>query len=224
MDTSTNPKFRIVELALAKFKSLRDMKWGFRPNISKNDLDSLYKGIESSLMTLKYSYVSDTELIDHSELKNLLNYANQLSEATQPAFNTKDPNQIVVATIRWCNSIFTQVDKLLAVSSNNELASGVPIKVVNVRNVYKKDKYLVTKVDDEKSNYTVMTNIMTVKTGMKMGVAFLPPREIDSIISEAMYLGDKQYDKEVGTLLSPDDVNIKEANSILFSELKMSKL
>ena len=158
MDTSTNPKFRVVELALAKFKALRDMKWGFRPTISKNDLDNLYKGIESSLMTLKYSYVSNDDLIKHSELENLLNFGKELYEATQPAFDSKDPNLIVMANIRWCNSIFTQLDQRLKVSNSEELSSGVPLKVVSVRNVHKKDKYLVTKVDDEKHSYTVMVN------------------------------------------------------------------
>ena len=60
-----------------------------------------------------------------------------------------------------------------------------------------------------------MTNIPKLQLNQTIAAAFLPPREIDGQLSEAMYLGSNERSEAIGTYLTPNQVNLKEVNGIL---------
>jgi predicted RNA-binding protein with EMAP domain len=58
-----------------------------------------------------------------------------------------------------------------------------------------------------------------MRSGTILAVAFLPPREVGGEISEAMYLGDEPRSEPPGTFLTDEQVDAREAESILHEEL-----
>jgi len=77
----------------------------------------------------------------------------------------------------------------------------------------------LTRVSDGNIEYPVVTNIPGVRTGDVLAVAFLPPREVGGTVSEAMYLGDDRRTEPPGSALNEDQVDAREATSILHDEL-----
>ena len=75
-----------------------------------------------------------------------------------------------------------------------------------------------TRVTDGVSDYTVVTNMTAVEKNDKLAVAYLPPREIFGTVSEAMFLGSEKRPEDPGTLLSDDQVDTREAASILYKQ------
>ena len=79
------------------------------------------------------------------------------------------------------------------------IESGIDMQVVGVRSIVPiaNTKLFVSKVYNGVQDFNVVTNLTTLKAGMKVGVAFLPPAIIGGEVSEAMYLGDEEYPEEV---------------------------
>jgi len=86
--TDKFPPFLIVELALKVLRKTFLSKLGFRPSISKVELESVLKSIESSVMILKYSYLSLEELISHEELKNICSTGDTLLKSLKSNLRT----------------------------------------------------------------------------------------------------------------------------------------
>ena len=212
--TTDFPPILIGELALKELKDSFLTKLGFRPALTKNEINKLLKSVESSLMILKYSYLSVKELIDHKELINLHKAGELLKSAIKPAENTQTANPLTLAMINWEILILSGLGRRMEIS-NTQLGSGVDLKVVRVRNTQKRGNFLLTRAYDDVRAYTIMTNILELRTNHNFAVAFLPPTEIDGQLSEAMYLGNEERLEEAGTFLAPNQVNLKEVNAIL---------
>ena len=206
--------FLIAELALKILRKTFLTKLGFRPSLSKNELDDVLKSIESSLMILKYSYLSLNDLITHEELKNICSKGKILLDSLKPADKAQSTNQQSLVLLNWGILILIGLDRRVEIA-NDQLGAGVDLKVLRVRSVQKQGSLLLTRAYDDKNAYTIMTNMLNLQSNRNLAVAFLPPREIGGQLSDAMYLGDEEYDQEAGTFLNPNDVNLREVNAIL---------
>ena len=212
--TDKFPPFLIVELALKVLRKTFLTKLGFRPSISKVELDSVLKSIESSLMILKYSYLSLEDLISHEELKNICLTGDTLLESLKPAAESQSTNQLSLSLLNWGILIFIGLQRRVKVA-NDQLGAGVDLKVLRVRSVQKQGSLLLTRAYDDKKAYTIMTNMLNLQSNRNLAAAFLPPREIGGQLSDAMYLGNEEYEEEAGAFLNPVDVNLREVNAIL---------
>ncbi|MHA2154658.1 MAG: hypothetical protein ACXABU_04910 [Candidatus Hodarchaeales archaeon] len=216
MSVSTDkfPPFVIAELASRVLKKTFATKLGFRPSLSKEKLESTMRTIESSLMVLKYSYLSRNELIEHEDLKIVHSNGKKLSEALIPAASTPSTHPLSLANLNWGIQILQYLARRIKTGDSN-LGSGVDLKVVHVRNVQKYDKFLLTRAYDNEKTYTILTNILDLRPNRNVGVAFLPPREIGGKLSEAMYIGSEEREEEAGVFLTPREVDLSEINAIL---------
>ena len=212
--TDKFPPFLIVELALKILRRTFLTKLGFRPSMSKIELDSTLKSIESSLMTLKYSYLPLDDLISHEELKNICSTGNTLLESLKPAAESQSTNQLSLSLLKWGILIFIGLERRIKVA-NDQLGAGVDLKVLRVRSVQKQGSLLLTRAYDDKQAYTIMTNMLDLQSNRNLAAAFLPPLEIGGQLSDAMYLGNDEYKEEAGTYLNPAEVNLREVNAIL---------
>ena len=212
--TDKFPPFLILELALKILRKTFLTKLGFRPSLSKNELDSVLKSIESSIMILKYSYLSLDNLISHEELKNICSKGEILLESLKPAAKAQSTNQQSLTLLNWGVLIFIGLSRRVKVA-NDQLGSGVDLKILRVRSVQKQGSLLLTRAYDEKQAYTIMTNMLDLQSNRNLAAAFLPPQEIGGQLSDAMYLGNEEYEQEAGTFLNPADVNLREVNAIL---------
>jgi len=212
--TDSFSPFLIVELALKVLRKTFLTKLGFRPSLSKKEIDSVLKSIESSLMILKYSYLSLDDLITHEELKNICSKGEILIESLKPAIESQSTNQLSLSVLNWGVLIFTGLNRRIKVA-NDQLGAGLDLKVLRVRSVQKQGSLLLTRAYDDKKAYTIMTNMLNLQSNRNLAAAFLPPQEIGGQLSDAMYLGNNEYEKEAGTFLNPAEVNLREVNAIL---------
>ncbi len=58
VQTDKNSVILVAEYAIKILRQIFKFKLGFRPTKSKSELESLFKKLEASLMTLKYCYLS----------------------------------------------------------------------------------------------------------------------------------------------------------------------
>jgi predicted RNA-binding protein with EMAP domain len=208
------PPFLIVELALKVLRKTFLTKLGFRPSLSKNEIETVLKSIESSIMILKYSYLSLDDLLSHEELKNICSNGELLLESLKPAAKAQSTHQQSLTLLNWGVLIFIGLARRVKVA-NDQLGSGVDLKVLRVRSVQKQGSLLLTRAYDDKQAYTIMTNMLNLQSNCNLAAAFLPPREIGGQLSDAMYLGNEEYEEEAGALLNPVDVNLRDVNAIL---------
>ncbi len=220
VQTDKNPVILVAEYAIKRIRQIFKQKLGFRPTKSKNELDSLLNKLEGSIMTLKYSYLSLDELSSHVEIKTLDRAACELLEAIQPAKKTPSTNKLAYSTIEWGIQILKGITDRLTVSDNN-LGTGIDLRVVRVRNVQKREKFVQTRAYDHQREYTIITNLFEIKPNTNLAAAFLPPVEVGGEVSEAMYLGLEERAEEAGHPLIPIEVNLNEVNAILHKYLKM---
>ena len=107
------------------------------------------------------------------------------------------------------------------------IESGIDMQVVGVRSIIPIEgtNLFVSKVYNGKEDFNVVTNLKTLKAGMKVGVAFLPAALVGGEVSEAMYLGDEEYPEDVtyGTPIY-EDADFGGVRNILKQEfMKKSK-
>lgn len=219
VQTDKNPIILVSEYAIKNIRQTFKSKLGFRPTKSKKDLESYFSQLDSSLMALKYSYLSLDELVNHPDIENLKKVANELLIAIQSANNTPSTNKLAHSTIEWGIRILLGMSTRLKFSIM-ELGSGIDIIVVRVRNIQKKGKLIQTRAYDNEREYTIMTNMLEIQPNINLAAAILPPTEIGGQISEAMYLGLEERSEKAGHSLIPNEVDLKEVNAILHQLLK----
>ena len=146
VQTDRLPPIIISEYAIQSMQKAFRSKLGFRPTLSKNELDTLFRKMQSSIMTLKYSYLSVDEIISHNEIQTLKEGATRLKDAIQPVSETKTFNQLPISAIKWGIIILEGLSRRL-LSSTSEIGSGIDVVVVRVRNVQVLDKLLGIQVD-----------------------------------------------------------------------------
>ncbi len=115
--TDKFPPFLIVELALKVLRKTFLTKLGFRPSLSKNELNSVLKSIESSTMILKYSYLSLDDLISHEELKNICSKGKLLFESLRPAAKAQSTHQQSLILLNWGVLIFIGLGRRIKIKT-----------------------------------------------------------------------------------------------------------
>jgi len=218
-DTTKDPRITAAHLACAILKKCVKQKPDVPLRVSRDRLTELAAICDSAVMALMYMYQEPDNLTTSEPLVNLLKAANSLDDAYEKVIANKDDHSLLRANVRWCLRTLKGLRERLG-NSGNTLASGIDIVTVQVRNVATSGNFLKTRVSDGTSAYTVVTNLSDVTTNSELAAAFLPPREIGGTVSEAMFLGSGKRTEAPGTLLNEDQIDPKEAASILFDSVK----
>ncbi|MHA1971624.1 MAG: hypothetical protein ACTSW1_01455 [Candidatus Hodarchaeales archaeon] len=214
--TDKLPQIIVAEFAIKKLRQIFRFKLGFRPKLSKKQIDNVLKQLEASLMTLKYSYLPKNDFLKNQEFEKIQKVAKELEMAIRPAINTSSTNQLAYCTIMWGILILAGIKRRMDYTLP-DLGAGVDIKVLRVRNCQKLDKLVHTRAYDGNLTYSIVTNMLDVHPNINLAAAFLPPAEVGGVVSEAMYLGADERKEDIGTILQPESVNLKEVNAILHS-------
>jgi predicted RNA-binding protein with EMAP domain len=217
-DTTKDCRILTAQLACALLKKNSKQKPGVALKMSRDKLAELASASESAVMTLLYMYQEPAILTSSEPVMSLLDSARKLSDAYKPLIDATNDGSLLRAQTRWCIRTLAGLQKRFS-NSGQTMASGIDIVVVHVRTVTKEGDFFKTRVTDGTSDYTVMTNLSTVGSDSQLAAAFLPPREIGGTVSETMYLGDRLRDEPVGTLLSEEQVDAKDAAGILYDEV-----
>lgn len=214
-DTTKDPRIITAHLACVILIKSVKQKPELPLKVSRDKLSELVSACESAVMTLMYMYQDPEILAASLPLLNLSEAAKALAGAYEKVIANKDDHSILRANIRWCLRTLKGIQYRFG-NSGTTIASGIDLMAVLVRNVSKAGNFLKTRVTDGISDYTVVTNLMDVATNSVLAAAFLPPREIGGIVSEAMFLGSGKGTEAAGTVFSEEQVDAKEAAAILF--------
>ncbi len=216
-DTTKDPRIIVAHLACALLKKCVKQKPVVQVKFSRDKLSELASACDSAVMTLMYMYQEPETLAASEPLTNLSRAVKAIAEAYEKLVSLKDDRSILRANVRWCLRTLSGLQDRLNNSGTN-LAAGVDLVVVQVRNVVKTGNFSKTRVTDGAAGYTVVTNLTDVETNSKLAAAFLPPREIGDTVSEAMFLGSGKRTEDTGTVLGEEQVDAKEAAAILYEE------
>ena len=218
-DTSKDPRMLVAQFACAMLKKCVKQKPGVQLGVSRGTLDSLASACESSVMALTYMYQAPEALAASDTMSSIEDATRSLTDAYERMISKKDDRSMLRANIRWCFRTLRGLGARLG-NSGATVASGVDIVTVLVRSVVPDGDFRKTRVTDGDADYTVMTNLDDVESGTTAAVVFLPPREIGSTVSEAMFLGSETRAEPPGTILAEEAVDAKEAAGILYEELQ----
>jgi predicted RNA-binding protein with EMAP domain len=217
-DTTKDPRLLVAQRACALLKKSVQQKSRVRASVPKEKLVELASAAESAIMALTYMYVEPRELTAAEPMGDLATVTASLAEALSPLLASSESPQLLGASLRWCLRTLSGLPGRLA-NPGRTLASGVDLVAVRVRNVVRIEPLRRTRVDDGSAEYTAVTNMSGVEPGQVLAAAFLPPREVGGAVSEVMFLGGGKRPEAPGTLLTEEQVDAREAASILHEEL-----
>lgn len=218
-DTSKDPRILVAQRACTLLKHVLQQRSGVKLLASRDRMTEMAAGLESNVMALMYTYQEPTDLAESDLMLDLAAQAEDLASILEPALSSDTTPPLIKAGYKWCLRTLIGLPERLA-NPGKTMSSGVDILAVEVRNVTTIGKKLwLTRVNDRKNDYTVITNMPGLGVGDVLAVAFLPPREVGGAVSEAMYLGDERRQEPAGTILTEDQVDGREAAGILHDEI-----
>jgi len=224
-DTANDPRLLVAEHALKVLRENIFARGTYRSAFSKDQIQARLANIESQLMVLKYKYMSPAALAEGPEAAAISKHAVDLRNSIAGMFHSKGAETIVEAKLAWALRILDGLPGRLARADDtaDPVAMGVDIVAVTIRNVLKKEAYWHTKVMEGGKEYLVVTNIEGLTSGMRLGVAILPPAIVGGHISQAMFLGRAQCTEPEGSFLKPSVDDVRDASAILFKEIGKTK-
>ncbi len=205
MDTSKDARILVAEKCVQNLQNLI----GNLKNVKKS---GILKELSAKVMELKYSF---------GEIDALLPIIEELKHLTEKLFvdiggkNWSDEvknmrfDEEKIAKIRFCLNILYNLDSRIKLP--NDPAYAVDIRVGEIGSVMKHpnaERLKICNVNVGKI-ITVVTNLQNVKEGMKLPIALLPPAKLRGVVSEGMFLSDKEKSQKVGDMpnLTEDELN-----------------
>ncbi len=205
MDTANDSRIIMAEHCVSELRNIA----GNLKNIKKS---GILNEINAKVMEIKYSYSEMEDLKPYlSSLKKLTAKLLELLGGMDWAKKLRDMkyDDYKIAKIRFCLNILYNLDSRLNLP--NDPAYGVDIRVGEIVSMAKHphaEKLKICNVNVGRV-ITVITNLEGVKEGMKLAVALLPPVKLMGVVSEGMFLSDKNKEQDVGEIpeLSEDELN-----------------
>jgi predicted RNA-binding protein with EMAP domain len=224
-DTANDPRLLVAEFALKVLRENIFARGTYRSAFSKDQIQTRLANIESQIMVLKYKYMSPAALAEGPEVAAISKHAVDLRNSMAGMFHSRGAETIVEAKLAWALRMLEGLPARLARADDtaDPMAMGVDIVAVTVRNVLKKEAYWHTKVMEGGKEYLVVTNIPDLTSGIRLGVAILPPAMVGGHISQAMFLGNEPRKEAEGAFLKPAVEEIRDVSAILLKEVGKKK-
>lgn len=204
--TDKNPRIIVAEIAIRIMTEASKVRIaGFRATLSKEQINEIIRSINSHIQQLKYSYMSDKELIKSELVPEIAADAEKIFDSYTSAYTQIDASgkqrkmSINEANVIWASRLLMRFPDRLKEPFRPTIEAGIDMIVVGVRSIVPipGTNLFSSKVYDGNQDFNVVTNLTTLKAGMKVGVAFLPAASVGGEVSEAMYLGDNEYPEDV---------------------------
>lgn len=204
--TDRNPRILVAEIAIRIMTEASKVRGaGFRPTLSKEQITELIHSINSNVQQLKYSYLSDEDLAKSEQVTEIAQKAEKIFESYKGAYMHPDgagklrKANVNESNVIWASRLLMRLADRIKEPFRPTIESGIDMQVVGIRSIIPIEgtKLFASKVFNGKEDFNVVTNLQTLKQGMKVGVAFLPAALVGGEVSEAMYLGDEEYPEEV---------------------------
>ncbi|MHA1377959.1 MAG: hypothetical protein ACTSRG_06220 [Candidatus Helarchaeota archaeon] len=225
-DISRDSRILMVEYVLKKLKDLTVNKKYKLPTSKEKTLEAIKK-INSTIKTIKFSYISPLDLIDEKMVKEFDLMANQFWAAILKNFKEIEKNKSITIELNFIFNILKGFRERLKLGNEVSLDKSIDIiavKVVSVSKLDKKQNLKLCRVGDGEKIINIITNLSNIKRESVYPAAILPPRDFGIEISEAMFCSNKELPKmqaRVGErIIDLTDEELKEVKNHILSLLK----
>ncbi len=220
MANQTDKDFRVMvaELALKKLETTIFSKSTVRPGMGRDETNRILSNVSSELMKLKYCYMTSEDMAKSEMVNIVYSNARALYEGYAEALQ-RGMGDLPRATLMWSFNVLSGLKRRLG-NDGSHPSHGIDLIAVKIRNMTKNGQLFTTRCSAGQREFTIVTNIDGLKVGDTLAAALLPPAMVGGMASEAMFLGKDLIEAKAGTLLDPGEVNSKEADGILYNELK----
>ncbi len=218
LTTDKDPRILVAELAFDRLNKNIYQKSSVKVYVSREKTKEIMNNIRSDLMKLKYSYLPSHQLPDHSIVKGIFETAKELYQHHSDKIG-RGMSGIHKANAMWAFRILSGLPRRFR-NPGEIPCHGVDIFAVKIRNTSANGNFTDTKCFAGPMDMTIVTNIVGLKPGDTLAAALLPPAIVGGTISEAMFLGEDKLDIAPGTFLKMEAQQLKEADGILFDELR----
>jgi len=191
MNAVSDYRFLMVREAIKRLERIV-RSWNLSYPIHKGEALSLVREARKVIERIQYSFLPLNYLIKLKELERLSELTKRLGLMLLPqkGIALDHSTRFQVAQIKYSLLQLMGLRERLCLGSENKPHYSVDIIGVRVASVSKHpraQKLYVTKAGTEKFGVTVVTNIATLRKGEVRAIAFLPPKDLIGVISEAMY-------------------------------------
>lgn len=237
----TTKDYRILVAKKAKENYLNLIPTAsFRGSWNKKQAIDVAKTMNSDFQSLIYSYLEGDELVNSPDVAILIEKTEQIIEYLggdewNKKFLNNTPKEDRQKTMENIAKVKFFIDTLLGLKNRlalgpiNDPIIGVDIKVGKVMSVTKHpnaDSLMICNVNLRKKAISVVTNDLSIKEGINVGVSLLPPQTFMETVSEGMFLGMngsilKDVDGELGEM--PKGIpmeSLNETRNLVESYLK----
>ncbi|KZX12414.1 phenylalanine--tRNA ligase beta subunit [Methanobrevibacter oralis] len=237
----TTKDYRILVASKAKENYLNLIPTAsFRGNWNKKQAIDVAKTMNSDFQSLIYSYLEGDELVNSPNVATLIEKTKKIIEClggddwnkkflNNAPKEDKQKTMENIAKVKFFLDTILGLKNRLALGPINDPIIGIDIKIGEVMSVTKHpnaDSLMICNVNLRKKAITVVTNDLTIKEGINVGVSLLPPQTFMETVSEGMFLGMngsilKDVDGELGEI--PKGIpmeSLNETRNLIESYLK----
>ena len=232
MDTSKDARILVLEDALKRLNDIvkhRRLKF----QISYSELSKILGLVENIFYEIKYCYLEPRELSELDATKSIIDVGMKFQETYEEALKStgyesgSTKEKLVHAEVKYALRIIDGFPNRL-LNYNEDPAHAVDILAVEItqtKPVEGSDNLTECRCTDGSRIWTIVTNIKGISVGEKMSCAILPPAEMISVVSEAMFLGSEQLpdSTQLGILSSPSKAAIDQARAQVMGIMKRLK-
>lgn len=216
--TDKDPRILVAQLALEKLGTALFSKSTVRPDLNRDQTQVLLSEIESQLMALKFSYLEPAEMAVSQMVSVIFDRSKELYLGYKEAL-ASGITPLPRANILWAFTVLSGLKNRFG-NSGTKSTHGIDIVAVRIRNIAKNGDLFTTKCVAGPNEFTIVTNMNGLKSGDTLAAALLPPAVVGGAVSEAMFLGSEKMKTEPGSFIDHETVKTKEADGILFNELR----
>ncbi|NVM28173.1 MAG: hypothetical protein HWN65_04965 [Candidatus Helarchaeota archaeon] len=222
-DISKDPRVLMVEHALKQLRDLTVNKKYKLPASKEKTLEAINR-LNSSIKTIKFSYISPVELVGDRTVTEFNLMADQFWDAILKNQKEIEKNSFIAATLRFIFNILKGFRDRLILGNVASIDMAIDIIAVRVISVTKGGNLNACRVGDGKKVLNIITNLMDVKKDLVLPAAILPPREFGSEISEAMFCSGQDlpdmHERVGERILNLPEAELKEVNNHIMNLLK----
>ncbi len=223
-DISKDPRILMVEHALKELKDLTINKKYKLPASKEKTMEAIHK-LNSTVKSIKYSYMTAEDLVNDKMVKELELMANQFWDAILKYQKEIEKQKFSAAELRFIFNILKGFRNRLRLGNEVDLDKAIDIIAVKILAVSKIDNNLfLCRVGDGEKTVNIITNLVNIKNEMVLPAALLPPREFGSEISEMMFCSNqnlvKMHEKVGERVLDLPESELKEVKHHIMNLLK----
>ncbi|MGQ4833012.1 MAG: tRNA-binding protein [Candidatus Asgardarchaeia archaeon] len=217
MDTANDYRIRLAEEAVERLEKMIIQK-RIPYRFDKNKAMSIIHSLKKNIMTIKYSFLPLSQLLESESLDTIKMQAIELEKIlVDSSFLPQSTKQKhIIAEIKYCLRILSGIKERLKLGEENKPEFAIDIigaRVVSVSEHPKSSKLKICKVGDKANLYQIITNKTDVKKDDVYAIAFLPPVMLLDIVSEGMICSDKLDESKIGARIS--NIHSSEIQSII---------